>query len=109
MPDYDNPEHMSPGKIEINMEKCIGCGTCTYPCPSAAIHMSQKTEDKKRGIPIVEELDYAPGIIPCLACGDCVAACPQGAITIQKGFQIFHPYFYERLTQDEKFTYPQKY
>ena len=107
MPDYDDPAQICPGMIVINVEKCVGCGTCTYPCPSGAIHMPPKTEGKKRGIPIVDEL--APGVIPCLACGDCVAACPRGAITIKKGFQVAHPYFYERLTQDEKFTYPQKY
>jgi ferredoxin len=107
IPDYDDPKQITTGKVEFDGEKCIRCGACTIPCPAGAVHLPQKKEGEKLGIPYVDEL--VPGATPCVACGDCLAACPKGAIRIQRGFRVNHPYAYERLTQEEELTYPQKY
>ncbi len=57
-----------PGKIEINSEKCIGCGLCGRACATGVL----KVIDQKACM--VTELPV------CIACGDCIAICPEDAI-----------------------------
>jgi electron transfer flavoprotein alpha subunit len=54
--------------INIDPEKCTGCGNCAAACPFNAIEIAN---DKPR---INEK---------CTLCGACVDACPFGAITIE--------------------------
>ena len=53
--------------LNVNKEKCIGCGVCAEVCPKNYIGM---TEER---IPIDAGLT-------CIACGHCVAVCPQSAL-----------------------------
>ena len=55
--------------IEINDEKCNGCGLCIPNCPEGAIQM---IDGKAR---LVSDL-FCDGL------GACIGHCPQGAITI---------------------------
>jgi Fe-S-cluster-containing hydrogenase component 2 len=55
--------------IEIDEEKCDGCGLCVDACHEGAIQMVDK---KAR---LVSDI-YCDGL------GDCIGECPQGAITI---------------------------
>ena len=55
--------------VEIDAEKCNGCGLCAKACHEGAIAM---VEGKAR---LVKD-DYCDGM------GDCLPACPTGAITI---------------------------
>ena len=57
--------------INIDAEKCIGCGICVKECPFEAMTMTvgeggKKTPETGNG---------------CTECGRCVEACPKGAIT----------------------------
>ena len=54
--------------IQIDEEKCNGCGACARACHEGAIAM---VEGKAR---LMRE-DYCDGL------GDCLPACPTGAIT----------------------------
>ena len=54
--------------IQIDQEKCNGCGACARACHEGAIAM---VEGKAR---LMRE-DYCGGL------GDCLPACPTGAIT----------------------------
>ncbi len=54
--------------IEINEEKCDGCGLCVNACHEGAIQM---IDGKAR---LVSDV-YCDGL------GDCIGECPQGAIT----------------------------
>lgn len=54
--------------IEINQEKCNGCGLCTEACHEGAIGMIDGKAQLLRD-------DYCDGL------GDCLPACPTGAIT----------------------------
>ena len=73
IPDYNDPDQISPGQIEIDFEKCTGCGLCVKACPADAIVLDNK---KPRMQP--------PGINECMGCGDCVPICPAEAVTLIK-------------------------
>mgnify|MGYP001140006293 CR=1 FL=1 len=60
------------GVVEIDPEKCTGCGFCTRACAASAVEV---VDDKCR---MVEDLPF------CIACGDCVAICPEEAITLTR-------------------------
>ena len=57
--------------INIDAEKCIGCGICAKECPFSAVTMTAGAGGKK--LP-----ETGNG---CTECGRCVEACPKGAIT----------------------------
>ncbi len=56
--------------VNININKCVGCGLCTQDCVRAILELKDnkayKTSEK------------------CILCGHCVAICPQNAITIDE-------------------------
>ncbi len=54
--------------ININRNKCIGCGMCAKDCPHKAI----KVENKKAEM-FMEN---------CMECGHCVAICPKEAVSL---------------------------
>ena len=56
--------------IQIDKEKCTGCGICAAACHEGAIGM---VEGKAR---LLRD-DYCDGL------GDCLPACPTGAITFE--------------------------
>ena len=53
--------------IEINREKCTGCGSCVSDCVSGKLSLQD-------GIAVCDG--------PCILCGHCVAICPANAVAI---------------------------
>lgn len=53
--------------IQVNQEKCIGCGLCAEICPSGSIVMENQAPQQDTGR-------------TCIACGHCVAVCPEAAL-----------------------------
>ncbi len=55
--------------VDIDTDKCLGCGLCTARCKAECIDPTSHTIDLSR----------------CVVCFDCVASCPNSAITIRSG------------------------
>ncbi|MBN2027304.1 MAG: nitroreductase family protein [Actinobacteria bacterium] len=56
--------------VEVDEEKCDGCGRCVKTCPMEILRM-------RDGHPVEEHYFDA---FRCIACDSCVAVCPTGAI-----------------------------
>jgi len=55
-------------KIKVDLEKCVGCGTCIETCPFNL----RKVVDGKSFVDPNR----------CLGCGRCITVCPNGAISV---------------------------
>lgn len=56
-------------KVEVDQEKCIGCGECVDVCPVDVYEM----QDEK-SVPVNAE--------ECIGCESCIEVCEQDAITV---------------------------
>ncbi|TFH36261.1 MAG: 4Fe-4S dicluster domain-containing protein, partial [Dehalococcoidia bacterium] len=57
------------GYVLLDLDKCIGCGTCTLVCPLGAVHIDRQTGKA----------------VKCDGCHDrdvprCVSVCPNGSL-----------------------------
>lgn len=68
--------------IQIDEERCIGCGACVKDCPGHALKMTENHAENTR---------------PCIQCGHCVAVCPVKAVSIPE-FDMEDVEEYERET-----------
>ena len=53
--------------VKLDIDECVGCGTCVDECPQEAISMNDD--------------DIAVISDECTDCGLCVEACPTAAIS----------------------------
>ena len=58
--------------LELDAEKCVGCGMCEIVCPHAVFEM-------KDGRAVIQDRDA------CMECGACARNCPTKATTVEAG------------------------
>ncbi len=58
--------------LELDQEKCVGCGMCLLVCPHAVLSMTN-------GQALIENRDA------CMECGACAQNCPTEAVTVNPG------------------------
>jgi len=66
------------GRLEIDIDKCIGCGACAIACPPRLINIVDL--DTKR------TFEFALG--KCTYCARCAEICPEQAITMSREFEL---------------------
>jgi NAD-dependent dihydropyrimidine dehydrogenase PreA subunit len=58
--------------LQLNKEKCSGCGMCVVVCPHAVLSMNNRNVQ-------IENRDA------CMECGACAMNCPTEALTVEAG------------------------
>lgn len=69
------------GKIDFDVNKCLGCGNCARVCPTYAITMVPSEVTKLKKQPQIE-------IAKCVFCGSCVDICPTKALWFTTDYHI---------------------
>lgn len=105
IPAYNDEYEMTTGLLGFDDAKCKRCGICGFICPARSIIRDGNPGGWRNGLPRL--ITMAKGVTECIACGCCVAACPEQAINIQRQFNP--GYFFHRLTQTDRMTYPKLY
>ncbi len=58
--------------LELNTDKCTGCGMCLQVCPHGVFHM-------KNNKSVLQNKEL------CMECGACAKNCPFSAISVKTG------------------------
>lgn len=66
------------GAIDIDSERCKGCGLCVNTCPAHTLRLSDKVN--KRGYRHSEQVMESR----CIGCGSCALVCPDACISIYR-------------------------
>ncbi len=73
------------GRIEIDKERCKGCGLCITVCPKKQIEISEDLNTKGYYPARFKEEDVQDReIIKCTACSLCAITCPDVAIEVYR-------------------------
>jgi formate hydrogenlyase subunit 6/NADH:ubiquinone oxidoreductase subunit I len=78
------------GRHLLDLEKCIGCGSCARACPNDAIDMVELSGDFLQKKPNVDASKKYPRLHlgKCCYCELCVENCPKDAITMTAAAMI---------------------
>ena len=84
---FPNLDGISPnyrGQHTNDLDKCIGCGTCSEICPTDAIKMVEfdDVEEKEGATKERPVIDYGR----CCFCGFCVDVCTTGSLSMTREF-----------------------
>jgi 2-oxoglutarate ferredoxin oxidoreductase subunit delta len=70
---------MAKGKVVIDVNRCKGCGLCTYVCPSKILTIMDNHFNTKGYHPVaVSDPDK------CMGCGICATICPDVVFTVYR-------------------------
>jgi formate hydrogenlyase subunit 6/NADH:ubiquinone oxidoreductase subunit I len=97
------------GRLLLDLEKCIGCGSCVRACPNRALELVELSEEFKEKNPHINPKKKYPKYYQsrCGYCALCVESCPVDALqttpaamisVMDKSAVIYSP---EKLSQPE--------
>lgn len=66
------------GAIDVDNERCKGCGVCVSICPVKAISLNNKVNSMGYNYCYMENPDV------CIGCAACGMVCPDSVITVYK-------------------------
>jgi hydrogenase-4 component H len=67
------------GKVEVDAEKCLGCGGCANVCTPRAIVVTDPSQDTRLLEFFLERCTY---------CARCAEVCPEDAIKVTEEFEM---------------------
>ena len=74
--------------LEIDRDKCVGCGMCLIVCPHAVLSMNN-------GHAMIKNRDA------CMECGACQKNCPTDALKVESGVGCAWAIIWGTLTGNE--------
>ncbi|MFI3319928.1 MAG: 4Fe-4S dicluster domain-containing protein [Rikenellaceae bacterium] len=66
------------GDLQIERERCKGCGVCVTACPIKVLTLSKEVNGK--GYPFAMMVEG----IQCIGCASCAIICPDSCITVYR-------------------------
>lgn len=66
-------------RINIDNERCKGCGLCVLSCPKKILLLSE-SETNSNGYFIVKVTDMGE----CIGCANCAIMCPDSVIGVER-------------------------
>lgn len=66
------------GAIEVDIEKCKGCGVCVVACPTNVIQLAKQVNGKGYNYAYMEKPEA------CTGCSNCAQVCPDSVITVYR-------------------------
>ena len=66
------------GAIEVDIEKCKGCGVCITACPTNVIQLAKQVNGKGYNYAYMENPEA------CTGCANCALVCPDTVIEVYR-------------------------
>ena len=80
------------GKINYDMDKCVGCGLCIKVCPTKAIEFRRCEKAEilhcKEGAKLVAPMKIRIYVSRCCFCAQCVDICPKKCLSMSDEFLL---------------------
>ena len=86
------------GSIQLDVEKCTGCGMCTMFCPTDAVRTCQ--DEHPRADESFRYFEFSAA--DCVQCGLCVDVCLQHAVTLSTAVPLSELFDFEPRLLDAK-------
>lgn len=66
------------GAVEVDIEKCKGCGICVVSCPTNVLQLAKNVNGKGYNYAQMENPES------CIACLSCAMVCPDSILTVYR-------------------------